>query len=306
VAPTVRLATATAVVVNWNLPEMTERCVNALIGDGLPPDRVVIVENGSDAESVEKLRAAFPDSPLVVLEQNIGYARAANRGAAEQQADTYLVVNNDAFVEVPGTLERLVEALDRPRVGIAAPRLVNEDKTLQRNVVPLLTPLVTICLASGLSRFLPDRIKPFWSHRWNHGSSQLVPAAAGAVLAVRGECWDELGGWMEADRMFGEDLDLCWRAAKLGWSTWFEHDAVFVHLGNMTGFVSRERVRLTATASRRVIERELPPAQATFSLVMMTTGHAARAVVFSVAGKPELAANARTAARAYLPFFPPD
>ncbi|HWE81483.1 MAG TPA: glycosyltransferase family 2 protein [Gaiellaceae bacterium] len=300
------LTRATAVVVNFNLPEMTRRCVEALIGDGLPPERIVIVENGSEASSVELITAAFPDSSLLILEKNIGYARAANRGAALQPADTYFFVNNDAFVEQPGTLERLAVALDRPGVGIVVPRLLNEDKTLQRNAVPLLTPLVALALATGMSRFIPNRLQPFWSTWWDHSASQVVAAARGAVLGVRADCWNTLGGWMEEDWMFGEDLDLSWQASKLGWKTWFQHDAVFVHLGHATISVDRERMRLTSTATRRVIERALPPSRAAVSLAMMSSGHAARAVAFRAAGKREASDCAVTAARAYLPFVRPN
>jgi GT2 family glycosyltransferase len=105
--------------------------------------------------------------------------------------------------------------------------------------------------------------------------------------------------------MFGEDIDISWRAAKAGWSTWFERDSVFVHLGNSTGFVDGERMRLASTATRRVIEDELPPLKATMSLAALSAGHAARAVAFRVVGNRRSASCARIAAKAYLPLVDP-
>ena len=299
------LDSMTAVVVNWNLPEMTIRCVEALIADGLPAERLVIVENGSDASSTDALRRRFPSSRLVRLEENIGYARAANRGASEQLAGSYIFVNNDAFVELPGSLERLTSALAHSGVGIAVPRLLNPDKTLQRNVVPLPTPLVALCLAIGASRIVPNRIRPFWSNWWDHATSQVVAASSGAVIAVRGDVWRQLGGWPEQDWMYGEDLDLSWRAAKVGWNTWFEHDAVFVHLGNASGFVDVERMWLTSTATRRLMERELQPVQAKIALAAFSAGYLARAILFKALRREREACLAWVALRAYSPIARP-
>jgi len=55
------LRSTTVVVVNWDAAELTIRCVTALVGDGLPPDRIVVVENGSAEECTARLRNALPE-----------------------------------------------------------------------------------------------------------------------------------------------------------------------------------------------------------------------------------------------------
>jgi GT2 family glycosyltransferase len=40
---------------------------------------------------------------------------------------------------------------------------------------------------------------------------------------------DELGGYDEAFRMYGEEIDLCYRAAKAGWERWYVPGAVVRH-----------------------------------------------------------------------------
>lgn len=52
---------------------------------------MVIVENGSDEASTAALRVRFPSSPFVRLDENVGYARAANRGAPEQTGEHVLL-----------------------------------------------------------------------------------------------------------------------------------------------------------------------------------------------------------------------
>jgi GT2 family glycosyltransferase len=297
------LRSTTVVVVNWDEPELTIRCVTALVGDGVPPDRIVVVENGSAEASTAHLHAALPECRVVVLERNIGYARASNAGARSLEGGTYLLVNNDAFVERPGSVRRLVESSERDGVGIAVPRLLNEDLTLQPSVAPISTPANAFVRATGLSRFIPNRWQPKWSTYWDHERSQLVDAAKGSVTAVRGELWRELGGYAERDLMFSEDLDLCWRARKRGWRTWFERDSEFVHLGGATVGRTRTdtaRVELVSKSDATMIRSELSPARAALVIGFLSVGFAARVGLFALARKPERAEWARASLRGYL------
>src|SRR4029453_3197118 len=145
----------TAVVLDWNLPDYTSRCVSALVEDGVPSDRIVIVENGPTAETWRRIRAEHPAGVLLRIYQNAGFARANNIGARALPGDAYLFVNNDAFVHAPGSVGRLLGAVEQGN-GIAVPRLLNEDLSLQPSVAPFTTPSVALVRASGLSRFVPN------------------------------------------------------------------------------------------------------------------------------------------------------
>jgi N-acetylglucosaminyl-diphospho-decaprenol L-rhamnosyltransferase len=282
------LRAATVVVVNRDLPELTMRCVRALVEDGVDAARIVVVENGSTEESTALMREAFPDAQVLRLEKNVGYARAANQGAKLLQGDRYLFVNNDAFVHRPGSVRRLLASLDRDRVGLAVPRLVNEDLTLQPSVVPISNPANAFLRATGLSRFVPNRWQPSWGHHWDHASSRPIGAANGAVLAASAELWEELGGWVERELMFAEDLDLCWRTAKRGRLVWFDAESEFVHLGNTSGrreWSDRRRSELVGRAEGALIRSELPRAQAEATVFFLCVGLVARMGFFALKGE---------------------
>jgi N-acetylglucosaminyl-diphospho-decaprenol L-rhamnosyltransferase len=299
----VRARSACAVVLNWNLPDLTIRCVDALTADGLPPERIVVVDNGSTDDSIERLHAALPpNARLLELHQNTGFARGCNLGAAEIEASAYLFVNNDAFVHRPGSIEALLEALNRPEVGIAVPRLLNEDLSLQRNVVPLPRPSNALVRALGISRFVRDRWQPHWGTYWAHGCSRRVEAANGAVVAIRGTLWRDLCGYSEWTWMFSEDLDLCWRAAKRGFATWYERDAEFVHIGNASGrslFAAEQRSLRVARSDAAMIRSGLDPARAVATIAIFRLAYLARALLFGTIGQRARAREARAAARGY-------
>lgn len=297
------LESLTAVVLNWRTPELATRAAGALLDDGVPPERVVVVDNGSDDGSPERLRNEFPRSVVLALPENVGFARGANAGAAERPGTAYLFVNSDAFVHAPRSVGVLVAALDDPGVGIAVPRLLNEDLTLQPSVVPLSSPVSELVRASGLSRFVPNRHQPVVGTHWDHAATRDVHAAIGAVLLVRATTWDELGGFDERMFMYAEDHDLFWRARRHGWRTRFVADAEFVHLGGgTTGRVWSDAARAerVARAEAALVRAHLPRGRAALTLGLMALGVGVRAVAFRVLGRRDRAAEQAAWLRGYL------
>lgn len=296
------LDNTTAIVLNWRTPDLTGRSVRALVRDGVPSERIVVVDNGSGDGSAERLRRGFPDTRLLALTDNRGFAAANNAGAADLPGAAYLFVNSDAFVHLPGSAGALLRRLEAPRAGLVVPRLRNPDLTLQPNVVPPSAPAVELVRTSGLSRFVPNDLRPGWSTHWDHGKARRIAAAIGAVVAVRADAWAELGGFDERRLMYAEDLDLFWRARNHGWEIWFEPAAEFVHLGQGTTkrhWGGGERAARVAEAEAELIRTHMPPARARVTLAIMALGVAARAAARRLRGDREHARELAVLARGY-------
>jgi N-acetylglucosaminyl-diphospho-decaprenol L-rhamnosyltransferase len=297
------LGRLTTVVLNWDEPELTIRCVNALVADGVPAERIVVVDNGSVGSSYEQFERELGDCVLVRLPTNVGIARALNIGAQQLPGDNYLVLNNDAFVHSPASVLRLVRAVQRDRVGIAVPRTLNDDLTLQPSVVALVRPASAFVGALGLSRFIPNRWQPRWSTHWDHAESRTIDAASGAVYVVRGEVWHRLGGMTERRWMYGEDIDLCRRTRAAGWRVWFERDATFVHLGSSTVgrlWSDATRAGMIAHSEVSALRAQLSPVPAWVTLFFLVSGTAARYVAFWLARRKSRANLYRAVLRGYL------
>jgi len=269
----------------------------------VPAERIVVVDNGSTGDSFEQFERTLGACVLVRLPENVGIARAVNIGAARLPGDDYLILNNDAFVHGPASVARLVRALRKDRIGLAVPRTLNDDLTLQPSVVALVGPATALVGALGLSRLVPNRWQPHWSTHWDHGESRTVDAASGAVFAVRGDVWRDLAGMTERNWMYGEDIDLCRRARASGWRIWFERDATFVHLGSST--VSRHwsdaaRSAMIARSEVATLRTQLPPVRAWPTLLFLVLGAGLRWLAFSAARKRERAKVFRAVLGGYL------
>jgi N-acetylglucosaminyl-diphospho-decaprenol L-rhamnosyltransferase len=286
----------TAVVLDWNLPTHAIRCVESLVGDGVHPNRIVVVENGPTPRTWVRIRETLQSSVLVRIDRNVGFARANNLGARTLPGSAYLFCNNDAFVHRRGSVAALLDALEGENLALSVPRLLNEDGTLQPSVIPFTTPAVAVVRASGLSRFIPNRWQPRWSTHWDHGTSRDVDAAMGAVIAVRGDAWEQLGGFRETSFMYAEDIDLCWRLRGLGWKTRFVSDAEFTHLGGSSSSVrwtDREQWEQVGRAEAYVIRANLPHRSAAASIAWMRLGLAARVLAFRLLGRKRAAEACR-------------
>src|SRR5438309_2028782 len=122
---------SSVVIVSFNTRVQLEACLTTVIPQEV--SRIVVADNGSTDGSVEMVRRAFPSVVLDVDRSNPGYGAGANRGVRRCGTDDVLLLNSDTRL-APGAAAALTAYLDaHPRVGVAGPRLVNEDGTLQRS-----------------------------------------------------------------------------------------------------------------------------------------------------------------------------
>lgn len=168
-----------------------------------------------------------PRSWTVVIDndENVGFARACNQGAANASGDRLVFLNNDTIAQ-PGWLDRLDTALDEhPLVGA---RLLYPDGRVQHAGVDIRDE-AGILVAYNRRRGLIDHPEP----------ARPVDAVTGACLAIRRDLWDQLDGFDEGFVNGYEDVDLCLRAG----GAWYEPRAVLIHRESASGPVRWSHVR---------------------------------------------------------------
>ncbi len=218
---------ASVVVVTYNALPWIEQSLESVRGV-----ETVVVDNGSTDGTVEIVRELFPEA-TVIEQENLGLAAGWNAGMAAASGRYFLILNADAWL-TEGSLERLVAFAERePRAAVVGPRLLNPDGTLQRSVrgFPTLWRLATEYLF--LRKLAPrsDLLNAFYGGGFDYRRPKDADFLMGAVLLVRREAVEEVGGFDPSFFMFSEEVDLCYRMREAGWKVAFTPDAEFLHLG---------------------------------------------------------------------------
>jgi N-acetylglucosaminyl-diphospho-decaprenol L-rhamnosyltransferase len=209
---------AAVVVTHGPHPEL-ERCLAAL---GPQVDELVVVANPP---------APAVDARLIVNEEARGFAANANRGIAETTAPFVVVANADTEPR-PGAVAILLNfAREHRRCGIAGPLLRNSDGTHQASRRSFPTVSGTIVRRTPLRILLKPQERQRRHYLIEERPHEPIRAdwMLGAFLLLRREMLDELGGFDEGFRLYGEDIDLCYRAKQAGWERWFVPQAAVRH-----------------------------------------------------------------------------
>ena len=207
---------ATIVIPAWNAWDHTERCLLSLRPTLGAEDRVVVVDNGSTDGTREGLRS-YPWLEVIVNDQNRGFARGCNQGAATSHEGVIVFLNSDTVVPM-GWLDELLAPFDSDDVGAVGPRSDNVSGRQKTLAVP--DPATE---PGAFAEFAAA-----W--RTEHGGqTSETRRLIGFCLAVRASSFHALGGFDERFEIGGfEDDDLCRRLAKSDLRLLISH-ASFVH-----------------------------------------------------------------------------
>src|SRR5262249_43136509 len=184
------------VVVTYRSKDHVVGCLRSLepglrtggAGRDAPTWECLVIDNDSRDGTLEAVEREAAWARVVRTGANLGYAQAVNRGIEATTGASVLVTNPDC-VWAPGAIRALLAWLDsHPRCGIAAPRILNPDGTLEFSARAYPDPFTFLFNRySLLTRAWPGNP---WSRRyllsdWDHASPRSVAGGSGAAMLAR-------------------------------------------------------------------------------------------------------------------------
>lgn len=209
------------IVVNWNTRDLLSRCIESIHRHTRRLSyEIIVVDNASEDGSPEMAEKRFPEVTLIKNDENRGFGRANNQGLALAQGRYVLFLNSDAEVD-PGCLDGLFMYMEQnPAVGASACRLLNPEGSLQHSCRKFPDFRTFLLLVLGLRSLFP-RMKIFRNYLmldWDHADLREVDQIMGSFMFLRREVLDRIGGFDEQYWMYFEEVDLCLRIWKAGWT----------------------------------------------------------------------------------------
>ena len=192
---------------NHNAYELTSTALSSLGRLTYSNRRIIVVDDGSDDDSADRIAAEFPDIRVLRTNRYIEYCKGLNVGIREalvQRARYVFLVNNDTKDFSENYLEEIVSAFqENPKVGLVGSWVYNYDG------------------------------KPTWQGiAKNKLGVPMETPTEGFVVAC--EVFKAIGLLNEWLIRYFEDLDFIIRLRQAGYETRAVSSVSFAHLGGGT------------------------------------------------------------------------
>ena len=202
----------------------------------------------------------------------LGFSANVNKGINATTGEYVVISNPDAVPEASCVAELVAFTDEHPRCGIAGPKMLNPDGTLQRSVRGFPTPWRLATEYLFLRKLAPrsKALNAFYGAGFAHDEAREIDFAKAAAFLLRRAAFDDVGGFDEDFFMFSEETDWCYRARLKGWDSFFYPGAEVVHVGGASWrresatlyreqvrghlrFLAKHEGRRTADRARRVL-----------------------------------------------------
>jgi GT2 family glycosyltransferase len=194
---------------------------------------VIVVDNASPQRDIDHLPEEFPSVLLVSSAKNRGFAHANNEGFRHSSGAFLLFLNPDTQI-LGSAIQKILSNLKTlPNAGAVGCKLLNTDGSIQTSCIQKFPTILNQALDI-------EALQLRWPHLSLWGISPLFeerpePAAveviSGACMLIPRQVFERVGGFSEDYFMYAEDLDICYKIRKAGFTNYYIGGAQVIHHG---------------------------------------------------------------------------
>lgn len=211
------------IILNYNVKFFLQHCILSVqkaLND--IDSEIIVVDNASADDSCAMIKRLFPEVILIENQENTGFPKGNNIGV-EQAKGKYICILNPDTVVAEDTFTKLLEfSQNKPNIGIIGCKFIDGTGNFlpesKRNVP---TPKVSLLKMLGKDKLYYSAL--------SENQSGKVSVVTGAFMFVEKKKYLSLKGFDEDFFMYGEDIDLCYRAEKAGLENYYFADTTIIH-----------------------------------------------------------------------------
>lgn len=213
------------VILNYNVRYFLELClqsVQAALKD--IPSEIIVIDNNSMDNSCTMVKAKFPKITLIENQKNVGFSKANNQATKVAKGEYVCILNPDIVV-AENTFQNLLQFSEAKTkdLGIVGCRLIDGSGRFlpesKRNF-----PTVSVAFQK-----LIGRSKLYYAHKVDEFTNAEVEVLPGALMFLKRSLYEDLKGFDESFFMYGEDIDLSYRAKQLGRKNYYLGTSTVIH-----------------------------------------------------------------------------
>lgn len=222
------------IIATYNRKDLLKQCLDSVCGQSFKDIEVIVVDNASKDDSAAMVKKCYPEVELICNTDNLLFSKAQNQGIISSKGDFVLCLNNDVILDKDYLKEALFSVELNPAIGMVSGKILRMDKST----------IDSTGLFLGRNRKAVERgYGKIDKGQYNKPGYVFGVSGAAAFFkkTMLKDIRDENGYFDERFGMYYEDLDLCWRANKLGWRAYYNPKAVAYHVRGGTAVVGPKR-----------------------------------------------------------------
>ena len=265
------MARISVVIPNYNGDKYLRECLGALNVQTFKDFELIVVDNGSEDESVKTVRECCPEARLIRLDRNYGFSRAVNDGIRASEAPYVILLNNDTRADKDYIKELYAAISADERIFSVNPKMLQMYK-------PQLVDSagdMYCCLGWAFARG-KDKPGVDFDRR-----AEIFSSCAGAAI-YRKSVFNVIGYFDEKHFAYLEDVDVGYRARINGYRNVYEPKAVIYHAGSgMSGSrYNAFKIGLSSRNNVYLIYKNMPLLQLVLNLPFLLAGFLVKILFF--------------------------
>lgn len=223
-------------ILTYNTKDLTLRCLEKIFENKWKHKiGVWLLDNGSSDGSYEAISEKFKDVNLMRAEKNLGFSKGNNLVLKEvyKKARYIFLLNSDTEV-LADSLDKLVDFAEKEKFDICSCKLLNPDGSFQPNGGSLPTPLSLFIWLSGLDDIVGSvlRVDSYQQRNQDYyRKNEELGWVSGTAILIKVDVFNKIGFLDDKIFMYGEDVDFCWRAKRVGFRVGWTDKAEIIHIG---------------------------------------------------------------------------
>lgn len=218
---------------NHRNPELLKLCIDSIKKNVLNVGYELIISDSETQEDTEIMMwEDYPEAKFFPFKENVGFQVMLQKGIEESEGDYVLLLNGDIIV-TPGSVEKLLAYIkDNPDVGMAGPKLLNFNGTLQYSCFHYYKPLTIVYRRMPFLRkfrFVKKHLDWFLMSGYDHSGPKEVDWLMGSAMMVSKKAIEKVGPMDPRFFMYMEDVDWCRRFWENGYKVVYYPLAVMNH-----------------------------------------------------------------------------
>ncbi|WP_298533153.1 glycosyltransferase family 2 protein [uncultured Algibacter sp.] len=212
------------VILNYNVRYFLELCLKSVEQaiQGIDAE-IIVVDNNSKDGSCEMVKTLFPNVKLIANTENCGFSKGNNIGVLSAQGEYLCVLNPDTVVAEDTFYKVLEFVKSKDNLGIVGCKLIDGRGAFlpeSKRKIPYV---------KAAFKKLIGNTDDYYANNINSDGIGEVPVLVGAFMFLKKSVYIEIEGFDEDYFMYGEDIDISYKALKFGYSNYYFGETTVIH-----------------------------------------------------------------------------